>query len=114
MNRAVEAADELRKETGSAPSVYNMRYLKPLDEKLIEEALVSADTFLTLEDGSLCGGLFGAVTEYMASKGHMVRIERLGIPDRFIAQDTQKAQRKECGLDKDSILEKVRALMQKD
>ena len=114
VNRAVEAADELRKETGSAPSVYNMRYLKPLDEKLIEEALVSADTFLTLEDGSLCGGLFGAVTEYMASKGHMVRIERLGIPDRFIAQDTQKAQRKECGLDKDSILEKVRALMQKD
>ena len=113
-NRAVEAAEELRKETGCAPCVYNMRYLKPLDENLIEEALASADTFLTLEDGSLCGGLFGAVTEYMASKGHKVRIEGLGIPDRFIAQDTQKAQRKECGLDKDSILEKVRLLMQKD
>lgn len=113
-NRAVEAAEELRKETGCAPCVYNMRYLKPLDENLIEEALASADTFLTLEDGSLCGGLFGAVTEYMASKGHKVRIEGLGIPDRFIVQDTQKAQRKECGLDKDSILEKVRLLMQKD
>ncbi len=113
-NRAVEAAEELRKETGCAPSIYNMRYLKPLDTDLIEEALTSIDTFLTLEDGSLCGGLFGAVTEYMASRGHKVRIEGLGIPDRFIAQDTQKAQRKECGLDKDSILEKVRILMQKD
>ena len=113
-NRAVEAAEEYLKETGVSPSVYNMRYLKPLDGKLLEEALASADTFLTVEDGAMSGGLFGAVTEYMASHGRKVRIERLGIPDRFIAQDTQKAQRKECGLDKDSILEKVRALMQKD
>ena len=113
-NRAVEAAEEYRKKTGVSPSVYNMRYLKPLDGGLIEEALASAGTILTLEDGARYGGLFGAVTEYMASHGHMVRVEGMGIPDRFIAQDTQKAQRAECGLDKESILEKVRDLMQKD
>lgn len=113
-NRAVEAAEEYLKETGVSPSVYNMRYLKPLDGKLLEEALASADTFLTVEDGAMSGGLFGAVTEYMASHGRKVRIEGLGIPDRFIIQDTQKSQRMECGLDKDSILEKVRSLMQKD
>ena len=81
-----------------------MRYLKPLDADLIEEALASADTVLTLEDGSLCGGLFGAVTEYMASHGRKVRIEGLGIPDRFIGQGTPDELYSECGFNTDDIL----------
>ena len=113
VNRAVEAAEEYKKEYGISPSVYNIRYLKPLDTDILKEA-AKCGNILTLEDGSTKGGLFGAVTEYMAENGHKVAVECAGIPDRFIIQGRQNEERRECGLDKESILCRVRKLMQKD
>lgn len=113
VNRAVEAAEEYKKEYGISPSVYNIRYLKPLDTDILKEA-AKCGNILTLEDGSTKGGLFGAVTEYMAENGHKVAVECAGIPDRFIIQGRQNEERRECGLDKESILYRVRKLMQKD
>ena len=66
---------------------------------------------LTLEDGALKGGLFSAVCEWFAGKDGAPLIKGAGIPDRFIGQDTQKAQRAECGLDMDSILDLVIDMM---
>lgn len=113
VNRAVEAAGEYMKETGVSPAVYNIRYLKPLDTAILDAA-AKCGRILTLEDGAMKGGLFGAVTEYMAEHGYGVEVEGAGIPDRFIAQGRQDDERKECGLDTGSILERVRFLMQKD
>ena len=113
VNRAEEAADIYKKETGESPAVFNMRYMKPVDEAVLEEAS-HYDAILTVEDGAVKGGLFGAVSEYMAGKGLGVRIECAGTPDRFISQGSQSEERAECGLDSGSILEKVRNLMQKD
>lgn len=113
LNRAVEAADAYKEETGVSPAVYNIRYLKPVDEDILKEA-AGCGKILTLEDGCIKGGLFGAVAEYMCGHAPEVRVECAGIPDRFIVQDRQSEERKECGLDKDSILERVRILMQKD
>lgn len=113
VNRAVEAAMAFKEESGDSPAVYNIRYLKPLDEKILEEA-AQFSTVLTLEDGVTKGGLFGAVSEYMAGNGHDVRVEHSGIPDRFIPQGRQDEERRECGLDSAGILERVRFLMQKD
>lgn len=113
VNRAVEAAEEYRKEKGVSPAVYNIRYLKPLDCGILEEA-ARCGKILTLEDGSIKGGLYGAVAEYVAGTGCNVLVEGAGIPDRFIIQGRQDEERRECGLDKDSILERVRILMQKD
>ena len=112
-NRAKEAADAYEAETGISPSVYNIRYLKPLDRAIMEEA-AGHGKVLTLEDGVMKGGLFGAACEYFQEHGCEVKVEGHGIPDRFIIQDTQRAEREECGLDKESILESVRKLMQKD
>lgn len=113
VNRAVEAAQAYKEETGISPAVYNIRYLKPVDAGILEEA-AGFDAVLTLEDGAVKGGLFGEVSEYMAAHGHPVKVENSGIPDRFIAQARQDEERRECGLDKESILGKVRILMQKD
>lgn len=112
-NRAKEAADAYEAETGISPSVYNIRYLKPLDPTIMKEA-AGHGKVLTLEDGVMKGGLFGAACEYFQEHGCEVKVEGHGIPDRFIIQDTQRAEREECGLDKESILESVRKLMQKD
>lgn len=105
VNRAVEAAGIIRKRTGISPAVYNVRYVKPIDVELLESA-ASKGMILTVEEGCLIGGLFGAVTEYMADRRHLVPISGVGIPDRYINQDRQSKQRSECGLDAEGIAEK--------
>lgn len=109
-HRAAEASLALKEKHGECPSVYDMRYLKPLDEEILEKA-AECEAVLTLEDGSLKGGLFGAVCEYMAQKGHMIRIEGAGAPDRFISQGKQSEELAECGLDRESIERKMNILM---
>ena len=101
-NRALEAALRHKTDYWVAPSVYDMRFLKPLDSTIMEE-VSGCRVILTLEDGALKGGLFGAVSEYFAGRSHAPIIKGFGIPDRFIAQDTQPAQRAECCLDTESI-----------
>ena len=111
--RAVEAAEILKKETGVSPIIYNIRYLKPLDEEALRAA-ASCRAVVTIEDGALKGGLYGAVAEYMAGLDRPVPVHGIGIPDRFIAQDTQAAQRAECGLDTAGILDVLRRVVKKD
>jgi 1-deoxy-D-xylulose-5-phosphate synthase len=111
--RAVEAAEILKQENGVSPIIYNIRYLKPLDEEALRAA-ASCRAVITIEDGSLKGGLYGAVAEYMAGLDRPVPVHGIGIPDRFIAQDTQAAQRAECGLDTAGILDVLRRVVKKD
>jgi len=104
VNRAVAAAIRHKADYWSAPSVYDVRFLKPLDPELMEEA-GKYKVIVTLEDGALKGGLFGAVCEYFAGRENAPIIKGVGIPDRFIGQDTQKGQWAGCGLDEESLYE---------
>ena len=97
-NWAMEAASMIEQRTGVRPAVYDIRYIKPIDTDILEAA-ASKGCILTVEEGCIKGGLFGAVTEYMASHGHVIPMDGIGIPDKFIGQDRQAAQRSECGLD---------------
>lgn len=112
-HRAAEATDIIKEKTGVSLSVYDMRFIKPLDGDIMREA-AGHEAILTLEDGCMAGGLFGAVAEKLAGSGFAGRIECHGIPDTFIAQDRQESQRRECGLDTGSIVEKLTIMLQKD
>ena len=101
--RAVEAAEIFRQENGWNPTIYNIRYIKPLDQKIMKEVCESYDRVVTIEDGSLIGGLYGAVTEYLSSQEHPLHVKGVGIPDRYISQGTQEELREECGLTVDEI-----------
>ncbi len=109
-NRALEAAQRHKSDYWVGPSVYDMRFLKPLDQDILEE-VSSYKAILTVEDGSLKGGLYGAVSEYFAARPDAPIIKGVGIPDRFVVQDTQKAQREECGLDTESLFDILREMM---
>lgn len=109
-NRALEAAQRHKSDYWVGPSVYDMRFLKPLDQDIMEE-VSSYKAILTVEDGSLKGGLYGAVSEYFAARPDAPIIKGVGIPDRFVVQDTQKAQREECGLDTESLFDLLREMM---
>ena len=97
-NRAVAAAQKIKEETGWTPSIYNIRYIKPLDTALLDKIAEDHDEVITVEDGTLLGGLHGAVAEYMSGKENPVKIVGVGIPDRYISQGTQEELRQECGL----------------
>ena len=109
-NRALEAAQRHKADYWVGPSVYDMRFLKPLDQDIMEE-VSSCKAILTVEDGSLKGGLYGAVSEYFAARPEAPIIKGVGIPDKFVVQDTQKAQREECGLDTESLFDLLREMM---
>jgi 1-deoxy-D-xylulose-5-phosphate synthase len=112
VNRALEAALRHKTDYWAAPAVYDLRFLKPLDTAILEEAS-RFEVILTVEEGTLKGGLYGAVCEYFAGRTDAPLIKGLGIPDRFIAQDTQAAQRAECCLDAGSIFEILIEMMKK-
>ena len=86
-------------------------YIKPLDEKMLDEILAKFDRIITVEDGTIIGGLYGAVTEYASKKESKAGIRGIGIPDEYIHQSTQEEQREQCGLTQNmiyaSILEEI-------
>ena len=101
--RAVEAAERMKAEQGWNPTIYNIRYIKPLDVQLVADACSRHESMITIEDGTLIGGLYGAVSEFVASMDAPIPVKGLGIPDRYISQGTQKELRAECGLTADEI-----------
>ena len=97
--------------TGKKVSLYNIRYVKPVDTALLDRICKDHKTIITVEDGCVEGGLHGAVAEYVAEVAPGVRVIPIGVPDRFIAQDTQKNQRAECGLTADAIEDRIRKVL---
>lgn len=97
--------------TGKKVSLFNIRYVKPVDTALLDRICKDHKTIITVEDGCVEGGLHGAVAEYVAEVAPGVRVIPIGVPDRFIAQDTQKNQRAECGLTADAIEDRIRKVL---
>ena len=118
VNRALEAALQLREKIGWNPAIYNIRYIKPLDTELLDEISRSYERVMTVEDGCVIGGLYGAVAEYMSMQPVPVPIRPVGIPDVYISQGSQEELREECGITKGAIsaamLEEKEFLMKKD
>lgn len=87
------------------PSIahYDMRFLKPLDETILQEVAERFSRIITIEDGVRDGGLGTAVTEWMSDHGHTPHITRMGMPDHFIEQGTVEQLRALCGIDIDGI-----------
>ncbi len=87
------------------PSVahYDMRFLKPLDENILEEVASRFSRIVTIEDGVRNGGLGSAVTEWMNDHGYRPHITRMGLPDSFVEQGTVRQLWEICGIDVESI-----------
>ncbi|HTX88395.1 MAG TPA: 1-deoxy-D-xylulose-5-phosphate synthase [Bacteroidales bacterium] len=107
-NEAVKACDLLEKE-GISVAHFDMRFLKPLDEELLHGIFKKFKKIVTVEDGTLIGGLGTAVIEFMTDHGYQSRVKRLGIPDRFIEQGTLEELHHECGYDAEGIIAAVRS-----
>jgi len=108
-NEAVSACKELNAE-GLHPAHYDIRFVKPLDEKLLHEVFKNYRKVITVEDGCIQGGMGSAVLEFMADHGYSAQVIRLGIPDAYVEHGEQPELWAECGYDAASIAKTVRKL----
>ena len=92
------------RQQGVSVAHYDMIFLKPIDEELLHEIGKKYSRIVTVEDGSIKGGLGMAVIEFMADNGYIPRIKRIGIPDQFIEHGTIPELYKLCGMDEDNIV----------
>ena len=110
-NTAMEACSKLA-EKGISAALYDIRFLKPIDNELLHDIFKSFDKIITVEDGSILGGLGSAVTEFASDNNyHNKTIHRLGIPDRFIEQGTVEELHRECGIDLEGITNAVEQVL---
>ncbi|NOY50895.1 MAG: 1-deoxy-D-xylulose-5-phosphate synthase [Chlorobi bacterium] len=101
-NYALEAAETL-KVKDIRPAIFNMRFLKPLDEELLHDIFNSYKKIITVEDGTIVGGLGSAIVDFSNANNYENRIVKLGIPDNFVEQGDKNKLIKLCGFDAESI-----------
>ena len=102
--------DKLEKE-GHSIAHYDIRFVKPLDENLLHDVFRKHNKVMTIEDGTIIGGMGSAILEFMADKGYTARVKRLGIPDKYIEHGTQTELNRVCGIDKEGIEKAVREML---
>ncbi len=109
-NFAAAAIRELKTE-GLNVAHYDMRFAKPLDEKLLHEACSKFDKVITVEDGAIAGGFGSAVLEFMAKHNYKTEVRLLGIPDAIIEHGSLKELHHECHFDAKAIADTAREMM---
>lgn len=105
-NEAVKACMQLNEE-GIYPALYDLRFIKPLDEELLHGVFQKFKKIITVEDGCIQGGMGSAVLEFMADNQYQAKVTRLGIPDAVIEHGEQAELWSHCGYDAEAIKEQV-------
>ena len=101
LNISMEISDEI------GCSLVDMRFIKPLDEELIEKYAKTHKYIITIEENVISGGAGSAVNEYLTKIGYSDKLKIFGIPDDFPIVGSQEDQREAAGLSKNKILEKL-------
>lgn len=98
---------------GISAAHFDMRFVKPLDEKALHTIFRSYKQIVTIEDGVLHGGFGSAVLEFMADHRYSSELKRIGIPDKFIDHGTTEELYRDYGLDQQGIYQAIKALVNK-
>ena len=107
------ASDESKEQCEGKPlsiAHYDLRFLKPLDNSLLEEVGKKFKHIVTIEDGVRNGGMGSAVLEWMSDHGYQPTITRMGLPDDFVEHGTVSQLREIVHLDNNSIKETLKAI----
>jgi 1-deoxy-D-xylulose-5-phosphate synthase len=104
---SIKAAEKLEAE-GIHSEVINMRFIKPLDTKMLDDITARHNKIVTLEESTLAGGFGSGVLEYFTEKNYKNDVLRIGLPDRFVDHGTQKELHHLLEMDADGIVKRVR------
>ena len=106
----IKNAKQALQEIEVAIGLYNMRFVKPLDEVVLHKIFKKYKTILTLEDGLVTGGFGSAVLEFAATHNYTNKIKRLGVPDQFIEHGKIEELQEIARIDVKSIVDEVKTL----
>ncbi|MCR5374096.1 MAG: 1-deoxy-D-xylulose-5-phosphate synthase [Lachnospiraceae bacterium] len=110
VKNAYEAAKILQEE-GIDVGVVNLRFAKPLDYEMLSEIAKVYDTVITIEDHAVYSGVGTMISDYYEKSGNTdIKVIKIGIPDEFIEQGPTNVLYKDCGMDVDSIVTKVKEI----
>jgi len=113
LQNALEAAKQLQT-VGISARVINARFIKPMDEAMLEELAYDSIPIISIEEGVLKGGFGSGVLEYFHGAAHYhMEIDCMGIPDRFIEHGAVKELLKEVGLTTENIILRAKKLLTK-
>ena len=104
-------AIKMLQKDGFSAAHYDMRFVKPLDEKVLHFVFKSFKRVITVEDGILQGGFGSAVSEFMTDHHFTVQLKRIGLPDKFIDQGTPEELYRDYGLDQQGIHKTMKAFL---
>ena len=102
-NNVTEAIDSIKESSSLSVAHYDMRFLKPLDEQILDEVGRKFKRIVTVENGVRKGGLGSAVLEWMSDHGYHPEVVRLGLPDKFVEHGKVCELQKIVGLDPEAI-----------
>ncbi len=102
----MQSIEEVSKQ-GISPSFYDMRFLKPIDEALVQEAFAKHKHIITVEDGSMIGGLASVIAELKNKYNYQGSLQNLGIPDDFITHGTPAQLHALCGYAQSDITKAI-------
>ena len=92
---------------GKTAAHYDMRFVKPLDGKLLTEIGSKFKEIVTVEDGARNGGFGSAVTEWLQDHGYQAKVKRIGMPDHFVEHGTIAQLREIIGMDNETIVDTI-------
>ena len=107
----VQKALAMLKEKGIFVAHYDMIFLKPIDQAILEEVAAKYRHVITVEDGTVVGGLGSRVAQWMAQRPQAPHITMLGIPDEFVHQGTVAQLKAQCGIDAASIYHSIESIL---
>ena len=112
-NFVISAQKQFLKE-GLNIAHYNMRFVKPLDEKILHQILIKFENIITIEDGCLKGGFGSSILEFIAKNNYKADVKMLGIPDEFIHHGTQEQLHAYCCYDEKAIIKTVHSILEEN
>jgi len=101
-NEVIEVVNRLA-QRGIKVGHYDMIYLKPIDEDILAEATKRYRCIITIEDGTVVGGLGSALAEWLTKHNCRTRLRMLGVQDEFVHQGTVAELYERCGMDAQSL-----------
>ncbi|MCU7813421.1 MAG: 1-deoxy-D-xylulose-5-phosphate synthase, partial [Candidatus Thiodiazotropha sp. (ex Notomyrtea botanica)] len=101
LETAMQAAEQLD------ATVANMRFIKPLDESMVLDLANRHPLLVTIEENAVAGGAGSAVSEYLNTEGHGVRVLNLGLPDSYQHHASHDEQLSEAGLDLQGLIQSI-------
>lgn len=105
----------LQQDKDGKVALFDLRFLKPLDEEMLHGIASRFKKIITIEDGVIKGGMGSAILEFMSDNNyHDIETRRMGLPDSFVEHGSAKELYHQCHIDKEAIIQSIKEFINID